>query len=99
MPHVIITATADADTADILAELNSKAGRAIAEKFNALFDSLYDRLADYPESGPLRPKLGRHIRVGFVLPYVVIYRHIESDDTLSIIRILHGRRRLTKALL
>jgi plasmid stabilization system protein ParE len=34
-----------------------------------------------------------------VLPYVVIYRHIEGDDTLSIIRILHGRRRLTKTLL
>jgi toxin ParE1/3/4 len=34
-----------------------------------------------------------------VLPYVVFYRHVEGDDTVSIIRIVHGRRRLTRKLL
>ena len=30
-------------------------------------------LATFPESGPLRPKLGRFIRIGLVSPYVVVY--------------------------
>jgi hypothetical protein len=46
-----------------------------------------------------RPKLGPHIRVGVVFPYLVVYRHVEGDDTVSIIRVLHGRRRMTRKLL
>jgi len=99
MTRVIITSPADADIADILADLFSEAGQAVAEKFNFRFESLYDRLADHPDSGPPRPKLGPHIRIGLVPPYVVIYRHVEGDDTVSVIRIVHGRRRLTRKLL
>jgi toxin ParE1/3/4 len=74
-------------------------GQEVADKFNARFETMYDRLAEYPDSGASRPKLGRHIRIGLVLPYVVVYRHIESDDTVSIIRVIHGRRRVTRELL
>ncbi len=99
MPRVIITAPADADAADILADLFSEAGAVTAEKFNARFEALYDRLANHPDSGPMRPKLGPYIRIGLVFPYVVIYRHVEGDDTVSIIRIVHGRRQITRKLL
>ncbi len=99
MPRLIITATADADAAGILTELSNKAGAETAKKFNARFESLYDRLVDHPDSGPTRPKLGPHIRIGLVFPYIVIYRHVPNDETVSIIRIVHGRRRLTRVLL
>jgi toxin ParE1/3/4 len=99
MARIIITSPADADTADILADIFGEAGQIIAEKCNLRFESLYERLADHPDSCPLRPKLGPHIRIGLVLPYVVFYRHVEGDDTVSIIRIVHGRRRLTRKLL
>jgi toxin ParE1/3/4 len=97
--RVIITAPADADMADILADLAAVAGSAVANKYNLLFESLYDRLADYPDSCPARPKLGAHIRLGIVLPYHVFYRHLEGDDTVTILRVIHGRRRITRNLL
>ncbi len=53
----------------------------------------------HPESCEARPKLGAHIRVGVVVPYLVIYRHASGDNTVSILRILHGRRKITGKLL
>ena len=97
--RVIITAPADADMADILADLAAVAGFPVANTYNRRFESLYERLADYPDSCPLRPKLGAHIRLGVVLPYHVFYRHIEGDDTVSILRVIHGRRKTTRKLL
>ncbi len=98
MARIIVTAPADADMADIFADLYNGAGPVTAEKFNTRFDRLYERLANHPESCPLRPKLGPHIRIGLVLPYVVIYRHVEGADVVTIIRIVHGRRQLTRKL-
>jgi plasmid stabilization system protein ParE len=34
-----------------------------------------------------------------VFPYLVIYRYSKGDDTVSIIRILHGRRKITRKIL
>jgi plasmid stabilization system protein ParE len=34
-----------------------------------------------------------------VLPDLVIYRYSESDDTATILRIVHGGRNITRALL
>jgi toxin ParE1/3/4 len=68
-------------------------------KYRALFRKLYDRLAGHPDSGPLRPALGPDIRIGVVSPYIVIYRHTEAADTVTILRIVHGRRRITGTLL
>jgi len=99
MARVIVTAPADADTANILADLAGKGGHVLAAKFNLRFETLFDRLADHPDSCQARPKLGTHIRVGVVFPYLVVYRHVEGDDTVSIIRVLHGRRRITRKLL
>lgn len=99
MPRLTISATADADTADVLKDIFREAGPDVAAKFNSRFESLFERLIDHPDSGPVRPKLGRNIRIGLVLPYVVIYRHIEDDDTVTILRVVHGRRRMTRKLL
>jgi toxin ParE1/3/4 len=52
-----------------------------------------------PESCQARPNLGAHVRVGVMHPYLAIYRYATGSDTVSIIRILHGRRKITRQLL
>jgi toxin ParE1/3/4 len=99
MARVIIAATADADTDGILVDLAAKGGRRLAAKYNDLFERLYDRLGDFPGSGAPRPAIGADIRIGIVSPYIVIYRHSVDNDTVTVLRIVHGRRRITGELL
>lgn len=99
MARVLITDPADADSAAIISDLTTKAGELVADRYDAEFDALYRRLESFPESGSPRPKLGRFIRIGLVSPYVVVYRHVPGDDFVAIVRIVHGRRRITRRLL
>ncbi len=96
MARVVITGPADADSAEIIGDLTAKAGELVADRYEAEFEALYLRLATFPESGSPRPKLGRFIRIGLVSPYMVVYRHAPGDDLVAVIRILHGRRRITR---
>jgi len=90
---------ADADTAVILDDLASKAGLRTAEKYGRLFDRLYERLADHPASGARRPALGPDARIGIVSPFIIIYDYNEQDDTVTVLRVLHGKRDITRGLL
>ena len=99
MARVAITASADADTASILADLAAKAGANVAARYDADFDALYRRLEQFPESGSPRPALGRLVRIGVVSPYNVIHEYVEADDAVTILRIVHGRRRFTRRML
>ncbi len=64
-----------------------------------MFEALYDRLTAYPDSGQLRPLLGSGVRIGIVSPYVVIYRHTDGDSTVAILRIVHGRLKISGEVL
>jgi toxin ParE1/3/4 len=97
--RVLLTSPADADTAGIIAYLAGKGGYDVAARYIVSFEKLYDRLADHPESGAPRPTLGPQIRIGIVSPYIVIYEHDAIDDTVIVLRIVHGRRKITGALL
>jgi toxin ParE1/3/4 len=97
MARVVITASADADLAEIIDYLRREAGDPVARKYAAEFDALYDRLADFPGSGPRRIALGADTRIAIVPPYVVIYDY--ANDTVTIMRVLHGRRNITAALI
>src|SRR5438874_9979297 len=99
MIRVVVTDLADADTAKIINDLARDAGPAVASDYNTRIEALYDRLANAPESYQARPKLGANIRVGVVFPYLVIYRYLKADDTVSIIRVIDGRRNVTRRLL
>lgn len=99
MAHVIVTPSADADTAEIIAYLDAKAGYGVAARYNASFEQLYEHLADFPESAAPRPKVGSNIRIGIVSPYIVIYKHTEADRIVRVLRIVHGSRRITGKLL
>src|ERR1700727_2723670 len=74
--RVVLTASADADTAFILRDLAAKAGANVARRYDAEFDTLYRRLERFPESGAPRPALGALVRIGIVSPYNVIHEYI-----------------------
>jgi plasmid stabilization system protein ParE len=95
MARIVVTPSADADVHAIQIDLAKAAGLNTAAKYTAPFENLYDRLAKYPDSGAPRPILGKDIRVGIVFPYIVIYRHRDIDDTVTVLRVLHGRRDFT----
>src|SRR5580692_2083002 len=98
MARLVIASSADADFAEIITDLATKAGWRTAAKYEELFENLYDRLADHPRSGAPRPAFGQNIRIGIVPPYIVIYRN-EDDGTVTVLRIVHGRRRITGRML
>jgi len=97
MARVVISDLAHSDFSEILRYLAVNAGFAIAERYATAFDTLYERLADFPDSGPLRPALGTRVRIGLVPPFVVVYDHRES--IVTVLRILHGKRNITRDLL
>jgi plasmid stabilization system protein ParE len=93
MVQVVVSSPANADTIDILAYLARVAGAATADKYDALFNEVYARLAVHPNMYAARPRLGSKIRAAVVAPYLVIYEHT-TPDIVNILRILHGRRRI-----
>jgi toxin ParE1/3/4 len=99
MARVVVSTVAQADTAAILRDLATKAGRDVAADYAASLEALYDRLAVHPDSGAPRPAYGRHVRIGLVWPYVVAYRHVPNSDLVGVIRVVHGGRHITRKLL
>jgi toxin ParE1/3/4 len=99
MASVVFTAAADADAAFVFDDLYTKAGKPTVVKYRAAFKTLYEHLADFPDSGAPRPKVGPKIRIGIVSPYIVIYRHTEAEGVVRVLRIVHGSRRITGRLL
>jgi toxin ParE1/3/4 len=94
--RVVIAEPADADAAGIISDLDVKAGAVVARRCDAGFDLLYTRPAAFPESGSPRPALGGFVRIGVVSPYLMIYRHVPDDDLVVVLRIVHGRRRISR---
>jgi toxin ParE1/3/4 len=99
MTRLVVTRPAEADTFEILAYLEREAGPRVAADYGRRFRQTIERLVDLPESGAPRPSLGAHTRIAVVWPYVLIYDYIRRDDTLHFLRILHGRRNITRRLL
>jgi toxin ParE1/3/4 len=97
--RVLLTSLADADTARIIDYLGETAGVKVAEHFAADFASVYLRLERFPDSGAPRTKLGANVRVAVVWPYAILYQYVEAEDTVTIMRIVHGRREITRRLL
>ena len=99
MTRLVATAEADADASDILAYLDREAGAGVAADYGRRFRLTLEGLVDMPESGAPRPALGRHARIAIVSPYLLIYDYVPDDDTVTLLRILHGRRNITHVLL
>ena len=97
MARVLLSALARQDVRDILTDLSEHAGLAVAGRYGADFKRIYRSLAQFPYGGSQRRSLGPDVRIKIAFPYVVFDEHIA--DTVTILRILHGRREITADLL
>jgi len=95
MALLIFTDLADADNAFILADLAKTGGAKVAQKYAAEFKALYRLFTQFPLSGSPRPGLGRFTRMGVVWPYNVYYEYNREEDVVTVMRVLHGRQRVT----
>jgi len=99
MARLIVSLLAQADTTYIAHDLAFKAGHAVAARYLESFEELYARVADWPEIGAPRPALGPHVRIGIVSPYVALYEYDVAQGTVTIFRVVHGRRKITGKML
>jgi|SRR5208337_515625 len=99
MTRVIVSADARQDADEILAYLEREAGRAVALRYAVRFRDLIRKLSDYPEIGARRPFLADSVRILVVSPYLAIYDYAPEPDAVTLLRILHGRRRITASML
>ena len=99
MTRFVVADMASADEAFILNDLYQVAGPRTARKYRSMFKALYDRLTAHPEIGAPRPVLGSRVRIGIVTPFIAIYQYDRVADTVTLLRLVHGRRRISRALL
>jgi toxin ParE1/3/4 len=99
MTRLLVTAEAEAVVNDILDYLRKEAGAPIAASYGRKFAAIIERLVESPGIGAPRPALGRDARIGIVPPYVLIYEFTATDDTLTLLRVVHGKRNITRRLI
>ena len=99
MTRLVVTADADADLNEILDYLHKEAGAPVATSYGNRFAAIIERLVESPGIGAPRPTLGPHVRIGIVPPYVLIYDFTAANDTLTLLRVVHGRRNITRRLI
>ena len=97
MARFSVTAIAERDVRRILTGLAKRAGYSVASRYTEEFKAAYRAIAQSPGSGPPRQALGPNTRIKTVYPYVIIYDH--EVDTVIVLRVLHGRRNITRALI
>ncbi|WP_088343106.1 MULTISPECIES: type II toxin-antitoxin system RelE/ParE family toxin [Rhodomicrobium] len=57
------------------------------------------RLTEMPRCGASRPGPGPHTRRLVIRPYILIYDYRSAADSVTLLRMAHGRRRITAAML
>ena len=70
-----------------------------AQDFATAIVALQNRLGAFPRAYPTRPSLGAGVRLATIAPHIVLYRYDEVADHVLVLRVVHGRRRITEALL
>jgi toxin ParE1/3/4 len=84
------------DLQKISEDIKAAAGEHVALAFVERLRQSLEGLVTFPRMGRLRPRFGRGVRSWAFWPYVTFYR--QSGDDIEIIRIVHGRRKITRAL-
>jgi plasmid stabilization system protein ParE len=70
---VIIAPRAEADIKRVLKYLTEQAGFAVADRYQARFGCIFERLGVFPTSGSPRPEFGPTMRTVVVEPYLIFY--------------------------
>ena len=98
MATVTISPRGLRDIAEIAIDLQARAGMFVARDYAGRIEGRIELLRDFPGGGAPRPKLGRGVRIAMVDPYVIFHRHVLGSDNVTVLRILAGRRRITRKL-
>lgn len=85
------------DLQKIVLDIIDNNGALVAERVLVRLRRSLSNLADYPELGRKRPRLGRGVRSWAYRPWIAFYR--VNNDNVEVIRVLHGKRRITRKLL
>ena len=99
MTRLVVTEDADADLEEILNYLEREAGVRVAETYGRKIGACLSRLVEFLGIGARRPALGADTRIGIVRPYILIYDYMAEADTLTLLRIVHGKRNITDRLI
>ena len=91
MAGLIVSRETLAKLDDILAYLTSVAGKPVALRYGEIFRAASRHLMDFPATGAMRPRLAPDMRIWLIAPYVIFHRFAVDDDTVRVLRILHGR--------
>lgn len=94
--RITYTETARADIIAIGDYLREMAGDVIAERFVERIIATVESLECNPRRHRERPELAQGLRATGIRKYLIFYR--VEQDTVSIIRVLHGARRITAGL-
>jgi toxin ParE1/3/4 len=94
-----ISPDADADLAENDAHLAFHAGNDVADRYYERFKRLFLLLSTQPEIGAPRPGLGRSVRINIVDPYNVYSEYDPASDAVTVLRVLHGRRKITRRMM
>lgn len=92
--QIALSPRAVADFKQLTENLAEAAGLSVAERYASRIDDVFDLLATFPESGSPRPELGQGIRIRVIDPYIVFYAVVNSQ--VEVLRILHGKRHVTR---
>ena len=99
MARVIVSTVARSDLHRVVDYLEEHAGRTIALRYALRFDAAFDRIAACPDSGSPRPALGVGTRMVIVDPYLIFYEHVEDRGIVSVLRIVHSHRNVTRDMI
>lgn len=94
MGQLRFSAAALIDIEDIAEAIARNNGALVAERNVARLRGSLQTLAEFPEVGRKRSQLASGLRSWPLTPWIALYRI--ADDGIEIIRILHGRRRITR---
>ena len=97
MRRIIYSPEAKADIAAIGGYIAEKASEMTAARFLDRIRLGIEGMARFPGSCPLMPEFGSDLRRLVVGHYLVFYHF--DDETVFIVRVLHGARNITARLL
>lgn len=99
MTRLVVSVNAEADIAAILDYLEIQGGASIAAVYGDRFADTIERLVNFPKFGVPRLALGSEARIVLVYPYILIYDFAQDSEVITILRVLHGKRDITKKLM
>jgi toxin ParE1/3/4 len=99
MTRLIIPAQFTFDITQIHMHLEDVAGKTTTQRYLGQFEKAVRRLIEMPQSGSVRRRLGPDARRLVIRPYVLIYDYSAEHDTVTLLRLVHGRRKIVPAML